>query len=448
MAFLSGTFSQNRTDQVIRLSTVRKRDRKEILFLMIGDRNAKQDAEALCSSVLFACRQGDSQSCADRVADLLEKMFGQENLSGAAFFGIGDECVYAWTPGFCISLFHLSFNRPCGRRLSDAGKGLERGTMEAGIGLLLCPLELYGYVSEEALVQWLFGQYFETKEQLEWYLREKISGKVASEVLEIAYLSVREEPDRERFLIQAGYRKPALIGSGAFGKVYRGRKKGKVYAIKFSEGCQATSLLRREAAYLGQINHEAFPRLFSFSEDQQSGMLVMEYVCGKSLQEILDHRSCADGRSRRFNRKLQRKDCILAVCIAQGLSYLHNLAGCLVYRDLKPANIIVEPSGKAKLLDLGSACYLKEAGESCSGSTAYMAPEVLKGEKAGPESDIFSFGRVCCQIFAGEQLPESLFKWIQGSLAEDPKKRPSLQTFPLTFSEERDILIDSIKVDY
>jgi len=436
MNFLAGNFSacECEKERMVKFFSIRKKDRKKILLLTIGE---GQVEEGYCSTFLSACRRGSVHQCVEKVRRLFEKTLEVTDFAGAMLFCMEEECVYAWTEGFSISLFRFAFNRPCTRPLSTEGRGVACAVMEAGIGLLMCHTGLYRLISEEELIQCLFTSHFDTGEQLARHIKEVALQTGSPQGLQLAYVSVREDRDREGSLKQSGYHSVRLVGEGAFGKVYCGTKKGQTHAIKFAEGSQAVRLLKREAAILERIQHSAFPQFISFTEEDGTGRLVMEYVRGRELQSFLA------GRQQSFAKRAG-----IAIGIADAIRYLHGLPEGILYRDLKPANIMVERSGKVKMIDLGSACLLSESNRSYAGSAGYMAPEAEKREQVGTWSDVYSFGKLCGILFRGMVVPESLSDWIAQSTTEKPQDRPSFETFPLTFSKEGNILVNSIKVDY
>jgi hypothetical protein len=180
----------------------------------------------------------------------------------------------------------------------------------------------------------------------------------------------------------------------------------------------------REARTLAQLNHPNLAGIHGVEEQDGAKYLVLEYVEGETLAEMLDR------------GPLPVEDAIeLAVQIAAGVEAAHE-AG-VIHRDLKPANIIVTPDGQAKVLDFGLA-RTDEGGQSSSGAldsptmttphpqhsptiagailgtAAYMSPEQARGRRVDKRSDIWSFGVVLYEMltgaspFVGETVSDSI----------------------------------------
>ena len=187
----------------------------------------------------------------------------------------------------------------------------------------------------------------------------------------------------------------APIGAGGMGEVYKARdpRLDRTVAIKISKQ-QFTERFEREARAVAALNHPNVCTLY----DVGPNYLVMEYVDGAPVKGPLPLEQAIP----------------IAVQIASALDAAHRRG--IVHRDLKPANILVTRSG-VKLLDFGLA---KRSGVKTSedeatvteaittegslvGTLQYMAPEVLQGQEADERSDIFSFGCVLYELFAGRR---------------------------------------------
>lgn len=179
-----------------------------------------------------------------------------------------------------------------------------------------------------------------------------------------------------------GYTCPKRLGKGAFSEVYRveGRDGG-TYACKVSGN---VSLLEREARVMRELAHPLFPEFFRFWSRGEQGYLVMEYVEGMCLEDVLRRRGgfCA-GQVVRIGMEL-----------AEGLLYLHERAEGYLFRDVKPANIILRQDGRVKLLDLGCVCAKGEKRSSRAGTPGYGAPEQLEERGILTQAcDVYGLGR-------------------------------------------------------
>lgn len=150
--------------------------------------------------------------------------------------------------------------------------------------------------------------------------------------------------DIEKALRLRGYYLKELVGEGGTAKVYRVKEErdGKEYACKVSDHL---SWLGLEAELLRSVCHPLFPKWKDDWEYNGIRYMIMEYIAGNSLEEYMTRR-------RRFT---QGEAVRIALELADGLGYLHERNPRIIYRDLKPSNVILQPDGRARLLDLGAA---------------------------------------------------------------------------------------------
>lgn len=154
----------------------------------------------------------------------------------------------------------------------------------------------------------------------------------------------------------------------------------------------------REGAILEELDHPAIPRLLHRGYHQEEPYLVMEYVDGPSLRELLDLR-----RPFSFGAAVA-----VAVQIGEALGHAH--MNGVVHRDLKPGNVVINGDGAVKLLDFGIA-HLTDpdatrytALGATPGSAGYMAPEQLRGQQdISAAVDLYAFGCVVFELLTGEK---------------------------------------------
>lgn len=194
-----------------------------------------------------------------------------------------------------------------------------------------------------------------------------------------------------------------LLGSGGFGVVFRGSMGGTHIAVKKLNPLDNSSLedlktqFNQEIQTLRSLKHENLVSMVGFSSDGQHLCLVYELMASGSLLERL---ACADGTP--ALSWLSR--CSISAGTARGLRYLHQ--NNHIHRDVKSGNILLDEDFVPKISDFGLT--RASANHTCStvmtgrivGTTAYMAPEALRGEIT-PKSDIFSFGVVLLEILSG-----------------------------------------------
>jgi serine/threonine-protein kinase len=151
----------------------------------------------------------------------------------------------------------------------------------------------------------------------------------------------------------------------------------------------------REAKLAARLSHPNIVRVYDAGEDHESRpFIVMEYVEGKTLAEVLGERG----------RLPEGEALELAVQACAGLEHAH--AAGLVHRDVKPQNLLLTRGGAVKLSDFGIAraaesTRLTEAG-TVLGTAAYLAPEQAAGEDVGSAADLYSLGAVLYELLAGQ----------------------------------------------
>jgi len=201
------------------------------------------------------------------------------------------------------------------------------------------------------------------------------------------------------------YRILEQIGAGGMGVVYRAHDEelDRDVAIKvLPPGAVAEDSagrrFRQEALSLAKLNHPNVATVHEFSSQEGVDFLVTEYIPGLGLDAKI------------AGRPLPMKEVIaLGIQLAQGLAAAHDKH--LVHHDLKPGNLRITPDGLLKILDFGLAqlAHPEDPGHAATATTSqgtigtlpYMAPEQLRGEKAGASSDIWSAGVVLYEMATG-----------------------------------------------
>ena len=233
----------------------------------------------------------------------------------------------------------------------------------------------------------------------------------------------------QKALTYRGYEIAQLLGEGAFSKVVLVRNKALTQLqhteerrdSRQSEGfidiaackiSRQTSLALREAETLAGIEHPLFPKYFCVWQEGEKVYLLMEYIWGSSLEALLARRGgFSDTQIIRIGLEL-----------AEGLKYLHELPKPILFRDLKPANILLRQDGQVKLLDLGCACNTGQH-SALAGTPEYAAPEQLKsGSVLTPASDVYGLGKTL-NAMVGRKCGKGLRQVIAACIKERPQER-------------------------
>ncbi len=189
------------------------------------------------------------------------------------------------------------------------------------------------------------------------------------------------------------YEQIRKIGEGASGIVMLARNLhlNRLVAIKKMEQIRE---IRREMELLKALKHPGLPDIYDYFEEDAHGFLVMEYVEGVTLKEYLEQQGKPE-----LTQAVSWMAEILDI-----LGYLHEQHPAVVYRDLKPENLIIQEDGHLKLIDLGGAffrCHNQSEDRVSVGTPGYSAPELWNGIHADVACDIFSFGAVSHELLTG-----------------------------------------------
>ena len=226
------------------------------------------------------------------------------------------------------------------------------------------------------------------------------------------------------------YRIKHVLGEGGMGVVYLAERfdLGTLVAIKFLRDAWLSPARRErfasEQRTLAQLNHSSIARLYD-ADTLADGTpwFVMEYVEGVPLTQYCRENECS------IERRLQL---FRAVC--EAVQYAHRQA--VIHRDLKPSNILVKNDGSVRLLDFGIAKQLESletpVDQTRTGlrlmTPAYAAPEQIRGERAGIQTDVYSLGVILYELLAGK-LPFDFLNCTSAQaekiIAEHEPEKPS-----------------------
>jgi serine/threonine protein kinase len=242
------------------------------------------------------------------------------------------------------------------------------------------------------------------------------------------------------------------IGRGGMGAVYLAtdtRLGNRRVAIKemsqarlnTQELAEATARFQREAHMLGALAHPNLPRIYDSFSEQGRSYLVMDYIEGKTLHALL----------KEYNGQPMPVAHVLSYAhqLCDVLSYLHQQQPPIIFRDIKPTNVMVTNNGHIFLIDFGIARLFKEGQVQDTillGSPGYAPPEQHGLTQTNPRSDLYALGATLHYCLTGRdpyhtkdhfnfpsarqsnaQVPPELDQLIERMVAYDERDRPTNQ---------------------
>lgn len=246
------------------------------------------------------------------------------------------------------------------------------------------------------------------------------------------------------------------LGSGSFGAVFKAHDTTleRTVALKILRPAGGDLIQRvlTEARLAAALNHPGLCQVYAVDQSEGVPLIAMEFVPGRTLEKVLKAGPPTAARARDIARQ-----------VAEGMAAAH--AQGIVHGDLKPANLMVTPSGAVKVMDFGLArrehrqvsdvetLHLTASGKAAqgggiSGTPAYMSPEQTRGQPLTAASDVFSFGLLLFELVTGDRaitatsllaalraveeidgdalaarVPPPFDHVIRGALVQDPAKR-------------------------
>lgn len=243
-----------------------------------------------------------------------------------------------------------------------------------------------------------------------------------------------EEPVCQACIWFDRYEIKEILGEGGTGRVYLARdlRLGRLVAIKVLE--QVTEQFQEEVALLQKQSFRMLPAVFdAWTEEESTGVIVMEYVEGQNLKEYLAlHRQISEKQIYGWGLQL-----------GEFLRQLHGRNPKVLYRDLKPENIMVQPDKSLRLVDVGASVRLGEERmyqKKRVGTLGYAAPEQWEGGAVDERADIYGLGAVLYAVMKGEEglknrtgaenlmlekskMPEGMVRAVGRCLRRDREKR-------------------------
>ena len=266
-------------------------------------------------------------------------------------------------------------------------------------------------------------------------------------------------------LIDGKYKILNEIGRGGMSTVYLAinEKANKPWAVKEvrKNGISNRELVKQslmvEINLLKKLKHNGLPSIVDIIDQQDNYLIVMDYIEGITLENIMQEEGVQP----------QEKVVDWAIQLCDVLQYLHTRKPAIIYRDMKPSNIMLRSDGSVVLIDFGTAREFKERhveDTTCLGTQGYAAPEQFGGMGQTDErTDIYSLGATMYRLVTGHNPSEPPYEmypithWnprlstgLEGIIAKctskDPKSRyQSVQEVRYALEHYRDLDLDSIR---
>ncbi|MGI9952342.1 Stk1 family PASTA domain-containing Ser/Thr kinase [Moorellaceae bacterium AZ2] len=271
-------------------------------------------------------------------------------------------------------------------------------------------------------------------------------------------------------ILDGRYEIKEALGGGGMALVYRGQDRLlnrsvtiKILREQFASDRNFVARFQQEAQAVARLSHPNVVSIYDVGQEEGLHYLVMEYVEGNSLKEVIDQRAPLPAQ--------EAVDIALQIC--EALEHAHENG--VIHRDIKPHNILITKQGRVKVTDFGIAQAVSEATMTYTGtligSVHYLAPEQARGESTGVTADIYSLGVVLYEMVTGQvpfngdtplsvalkhlheeprlprelnpNIPPALERIILRALAKDPARRyPSAASLRADLRALRNVLAE------
>jgi len=272
-----------------------------------------------------------------------------------------------------------------------------------------------------------------------------------------AVLSARAtvEPLRPAALFAQRYRILGKVGEGGFGVIYKAEdiehhrrlvaiKQINLRTLSPREMIQATDSYNREVRLLPQLHHDCIPRIYDYVTDPDHWYIVMDFIEGQTLEDKL--------KQARGGRLSTQRVLEIGIALCDVLGYLHAQRPPIIFRDVKPANIMLTKTGRLYLIDFGIARQYapdRTRDTGSLGSPGYAAPEQYGKAQTTAQTDIYGLGATLQTLLTGKEpleLAASSDKQVRKIHRRIPRKlQPLLQHMLEQEASQRPQNMDEVK---
>src|SRR6266516_2853103 len=226
----------------------------------------------------------------------------------------------------------------------------------------------------------------------------------------------------QELLLKGRYRILVPVGQGGFGAVYKvedtqdenrllAMKQINLSALTAQEVIEATAAFNREVALLSGLTFPNLPRIHDHFTDREHWYLVTDFIEGETLEQYL---------KRTRNGRLSLKEVLdIGIQLCRVLDYLHTREPSIIFRDLKPANVMRTLAGHLYLIDFGIARHFKPGQPRDTiplGSPGYAAPEQYGRAQTTPRTDIYRLITLLHHLLTGNNPEQNPFRFALASL--------------------------------
>jgi serine/threonine protein kinase len=242
--------------------------------------------------------------------------------------------------------------------------------------------------------------------------------------------NMMQDPLMPSQLLNQRYRLLSRVGTGGFGAVYKAAdtrfgdrlvaiKEISLHGLTPQEAIEATDTFNREVSLLSGLDHPNLPHICDHFTDPAHWYLVMDFIEGETLEEVLqkNHTSAAPSP---FTLE-EVLDMGIQLCTV--IDYLHTCQPPIIFRDLKPANIMRTPTGHLYLIDFGIARRFTPGQVKDTmpfGSPGYAAPEQYGKAQTTPRADVYSLGATMHHLLSAHDPSETPFRFLPLQSHEQP----------------------------